>query len=699
MIADIANRLLFAGCILALLMNTTGADADMATEKFQPPNVNAPVAPHSEFITNLIAITHADTPESIIEKAAHIGPTKRQMDYLRTEYICFVHWGPNAFSRREWGTGMEDNALFNPPEADTDQWCRTVRAAGMRMVVITAKHHDGYCLWQTRYTDHSIAGSPWQNGKGDVLRNLAKSCKKYGLKMGVYLSPADLHQIEAADGLYGNGSKYSMRTIPRPIAGRPFNDMRTFRFKVDDYNEYFLNQLFELLTEYGPIHEVWFDGAHPKRKGGQVYTYSYWYELIRELAPEAVIFGKGPDVRWCGNEAGRTRKSEWNVIPLPTHPGECKWPDLRGEDLGGDKKLLNAKYLYYLPAEVDTSIRRGWFYRDDTKQRVRPEAEVFDIYERSIGGNTTLILNVPPNREGRFSNRDVASLTTSGKRIRDTYGNDLAENAKCETPGVLDENPATGWHPSEKSGSLIITLPGLSKINRFLLQEDIERHGQRVKKHALDAWIDDSWLEVASGSTVGYKKIMRFNTVETQKLRLRIIDSRLPPVINKVSVHYSKPVTITQKKLPTVPVKNWRVLSVSSVQSDKWAAEKAFDGNSHTFWHTSWENPIPKHPHHLAIDMGKTRTITGFTYLPRQDRRVPDSMIEDWRFEVSNDGKIWKPAASGSFGNIVNDPSLRIEHLKNPLTCRYFKLISLSGAQGKPYAGAAEIQILKPVTK
>jgi alpha-L-fucosidase len=647
-----------------------------------------------EMVSNVVEITSADTPETIKDKASHIVPTKRQMDYLRREYIAFIHWGPNAFSRREWGTGKEPEDLFNPPKADTDQWCRTIKEAGMRQVVLTVKHHDGYCLWQSRYTKHGVMGSPWKDGKGDVLRNLSESCKKYGLKLGVYLSPADLYQMEASDGLYGNLSKYSERTIPRAVEGRPFADKHTFRFNVDDYNEYFLNQLFELLTEYGPIHEVWFDGAHPKHKGGQKYTYAAWYKLIRTLAPEAAIFGKGPDIRWCGNEAGHTRKSEWNVIPLQASPEKCDWPDLRTDDLGSLGKLQNAKYLYYLPAEVDTSIRRGWFYRDE-KQRVRPAAEVFDIYERSVGGNTTLILNIPPNREGQFSKRDVASLQESGRMIRDTYGSDLAEGASCREPAVLDDDPATGWVVDDKG--LVINLAGVKKLNRFLLQEDIERYSQRVEEHALDGWIDGKWVEIAKGTTVGYKKILRFDEVETEKLRLRVTKSRLTAVINKISIHYSAPFKAAgEELLPSVSTKNWKVVSVSSIQSSKWSAEKAYDGNPGTFWHTSWNKGYTSHPHHLTIDMGKEYKVSGFSYLPRQDRRVPDSMIENWRFEVSRDGENWTKAAEGSFGNIVNDPSRRIVHFKKPLNCRYFKLISLSGAEDKPYAGAAEIQMLIP---
>lgn len=643
-------------------------------------------------IANLKAVEQGDDMEAIIAKAARVVPTPRQFDYMKTEYIGFIHWGPNAFSRREWGTGKEDAALFNPATADTDRWCRTMRAAGMRMVVITAKHHDGYCLWQTRYTDHSVAGSPWKEGRGDVVGELAESCRKYGLKMGVYLSPADLYQIESPTGLYGNGSTYTERTIPRPVEGRPFEDQRTFRFEVDDYNEYFLNQLFELLTEYGPIHEVWFDGAHPKRKGNQQYTYDHWYKLIRELAPAAVIFGKGPDVRWCGNEAGNTRLSEWSVIPLPTHPDRCEWPDLRGEDLGSRDKLKSAKYLYWLPAEVDTSIRAGWFYRDEN-QRVRPESEVFDIYERSVGGNATLILNVPPNREGRFADRDVASLLASGERIRRTYGDNLAEDAHCAARAVLDGDPRTYWQPCGPEDALIIRLPQRRPVNRFVFQEEVTGHGQRIEKHALDAWVDNEWRQVAKGTTVGHKRILRFETIATQRLRLRIIESRLMPAIASVSVHCADPAPILPDEIIlTVPREGWKIHSVSS-EHGGYDGAKAFDGNPETFWHTYWGKPPPAHPHHLAIDMGRMFAIVGFTYLPRQDRRIPDSMIEDWRFEVSDDGEIWVEVAQGTFGNIFNDPTRRVERFK-PVTCRYVRLVSLSGADGKPYAGAAEIEVL-----
>ncbi|MEA4916721.1 alpha-L-fucosidase [Proteiniphilum sp.] len=484
-----------------------------------------------------IKIEEGDSKEVIIEKAAHVVPTENQLDALRNEFIAFIHFGPNTFTRKEWGNGMEDPAIFDLKTLDTDQWCQTMKAAGMKMVILTVKHHDGFVLWQSRYTDHGIMSSGFLDGKGDILRELSESCHKYGLKLGVYLSPADLYQIESPEGLYGNLSEYTQRTIPREIPGRPFKNKATFKFEVDDYNEYFLNQLFEILTEYGEIHEVWFDGAHPKTKGGQKYNYPAWRELIRTLAPKAVIFGR-EDTRWCGNEAGATRETEWNIIPYPEDPRtSTHFPDLTDTDLGSREKLYAGKYLHYQQGETDTSIREGWFYRDDTHQKVRSADDVFDIYERSVGGNSTLLLNIPPNREGKFSARDVEVLEEVGKRIKETYEINLLKGAKGPKQ-VLDTNPDTYLLLTENKREIIVTLPAPATINRLILQEAVATHSERVEQHALDAWIDNQWKEIATATNIGYKRILRFPEVTTHKLRIRILESRLDPAISHISAHY-----------------------------------------------------------------------------------------------------------------------------------------------------------------
>jgi len=481
-----------------------------------------------------IAIEPGDTPDEIIAKAAHVVPTANQLAALQKEFIAFVHFGPNTFTRMEWGSGKEDPSIFALQSLDTDQWCEAMKAAGMKMVLFTVKHHDGFVLWQSRYTKHGIMSTSFRDGKGDILRDLSASCRKYGLKLGIYLSPADLYQIENAEGLYGNLSKATLRTIPREVEGRPFENRTKFEFVVDDYNEYFLNQLFELLTEYGPVDEVWFDGAHPKRKGGQTYNYPAWRKLIRTLAPNAVIFGR-EDVRWCGNEGGHTRQTEWNVIPYAENPDTMSvFRDLTDTDLGSREKLMQGKYLHYQQAETNTSIREGWFYRDDSTQNVRSADDVFDIYERSVGGNSTFLLNIPPNREGRFSDIDAGVLHEVGKRIAETYGKNLLAGADGPQE-VLDGKDDTYLNVTDP---VEISLPAPATINRVMLQEAIAQCGERVESHAVDAYINGVWKEIASGTNIGYKRILRFPTVTTNRLRVRVTASRLTPAISHISAHY-----------------------------------------------------------------------------------------------------------------------------------------------------------------
>lgn len=499
---------------------------------------------------NVIRVNDSDSPEKIIEKAAYVIPTKNQMNALKNEFIAFVHFGPNTFTRMEWGSGKEDPSIFTLKHADTDQWCRAMKSAGMKMVILTAKHHDGFVLWQSRYTKHGIMSTDFESGKGDIMKQLSKSCRKYGLKLGVYLSPADLYQIECPEGLYGNLSKYTMREIPREIPGRPFKNKTKFNFMVDDYNEYFLNQLFELLTEYGPIDEVWFDGAHPKTKGGQKYNYEAWRKLIRTLAPNATIFGR-EDVRWCGNEAGYTRDKEWNVIHYKENPDSMNvFMDLYG-DLGTREVLVSQDkpfYLHYQPAETNTSIREGWFYRDDIYQKVRNADDVFDIYERSVGGNSIFLLNIPPNREGQFSPIDTNVLYQTGKMISDTYGNNLLKGAKGPKK-VLDGKNST-YVIVKKGESIVITTPKSITMNRLMIQESVNTHSERVEKFNVYAFIEGKWKEIAHGDNIGYKHILRFADITTNKIKIEVIATRQPAAICNVSAHYfqSRPPMLSHKR-------------------------------------------------------------------------------------------------------------------------------------------------------
>lgn len=585
-----------------------------------------------------------DDANTIIEKAANVVPTANQLAALDREFIAFIHFGPNTFTGKEWGSGFESSETFALETLDTDQWCKAIKDAGMKMVIFTAKHHDGYIMWQSRYTDHGIMSSKFRDGKGDVLRHLSESCRKYGLELGIYLSPADLYQIESPDGLYGNLSKPTLRTIPREVEGRPFSNKTKFKFNVDDYNEYYLNQLFELLTEYGPISEIWLDGAHPKTKGGQTYNYNAWRELIRTLAPKANIFGR-EDLRWCGNEGGHTRDSEWNVVPYMANPDTLTWySDMMADPLGGREQLCEGKYLHYQPAETDVSIRDGWFWRDNTHQQTRTADNVFDMYERSVGGNAILLLNLPPDNQGRFPEKDLKTLEETGRRIRETYGIDLLEGAKC--PKALLDNDIDTYVKVKDGEDFVVTLPEKRWINRIVLQEAIATVGERAERFAVDARIDGEWKEIATSTNIGHKRILRVNDMETDALRFRLLQSRAMVAISKISAHYSHWSPFYGNPFDTPELQEY--------DKNAWKTE----GNSN------------------VLVLGGQRRLGGIVYNPAAGKS--ESGIVSGVVSISDDGLSWTEVSSFEFGNLVNDPSPRYVHFHNPVGCRYLMIVSES---------------------
>lgn len=483
-------------------------------------------------------------------QAAETLPHPRQVAWQQLEFTCFVHFGVNTFTGREWGTGQEDPAIFNPTALDCDQWVTEAKNAGMKLIMLTAKHHDGFCLFQSDYTDHDVGSSPWREGRGDVMAELASACLRHDMKLGFYLSPADLHAIHI--NVYGNLSQPMKGTIPSPVPGVEHEGPQ-FEYVVDDYNRYFLNQLYELLTRYGPINEVWFDGANPKPGTGQTYDYGAWYDLIRRIQPEAVIAIKGPDVRWCGNEAGHTRAEEWSVIPIAGTPDHCTWPDMTSDDLGSmariEATLAEGGWLHWYPAETDTSIRHGWFWRDE-EQHVRPPDEMFDVWERSVGGNTVLLLNVPPDRRGLFADRDVDVLREIGRRAQRTYAHNLAQGAGlivsatsvAESPAsLLDADPSTAWRAPDgvRSASIVLNLHESRRFDRVVLQEDIARFGQRIERFAIDVWLGNRWCEVTQGTTVGLKRIVRLPLTEADRVRVRITSSRVSATLSEIGLYRS----------------------------------------------------------------------------------------------------------------------------------------------------------------
>jgi alpha-L-fucosidase len=698
------------------------------------------------------------TLEQKIELSGRVLPHPRQMLWWEDTFKGFIHFGPNTFTGMEWGNGFEEPALFNPTELDTDQWCELMKEAGISRVVMVVKHHEGFCLWQTRYTKHSVASSPWKNGQGDVLRNLAESCSKYGLRLGVYLSPADLYQMESAEGYYGNGSEFSERAIPRPVEGRPFRDQRTFTYLLDDYNEYFMNQLFELLTEYGPMFDVWFDGANPKPGTGQIYTYEAWYDLIRTLAPDAVIFGKGPDSRWCGNEGGATREAEYNVIPLTLSPAGYDWPDRTETNIAGREMITEATtHFHYSPAETNTSIRHGWFWRNDHEQQVRSVDNVFDIYERSVGGNSQFHLNIPPDNRGLFADRDARVLREVGKIIKDVYSHNLLEGGKASGKNVLDGKRNTWWQAPAKEAILEVIIPEKRLINRFMVSEAIAQRGERVEEHFLEARVNGEWKQITEGKTIGNKRILRFPPVEADAFRLHITSSRLAPAIADISAHYydepPKPVLVRRDQDGMISMGvgigfSWNNYGTSDLtQNIYYTTDGTEPGTSSLKYSEPFSLPLggfiraraivenrqgPLSEIRMGIIRNKwtatdakgrsedaSKVLDGnirSRWISDESDKGPFSLtidmnqsysisgfkylphpqggfIESFEVEISIDGKNWQKIHKGAFGNIINDPTERIVMFSEIQNVRFIKLSGLKPPATFARVGAAEIEI------
>ena len=485
---------------------------------------------------NFVLIKPGESPDSILRTAAHIVPSLGQIAWQEREFIAFAHFGMNTFTDREWGEGTESPTLFNPADFDASQWVKVLKDAGMKTLIVTAKHHDGFCLWPSRYTEHSVKASPWRGGKGDVVKEVAGACREAGITLGIYLSPWDRHEPTYGDS---------------PV-----------------YNEHFRRQLRELLTNYGEIAEVWFDGACGEGPNGkrQVYDWPSYYRVVRELQPNAVIFGMGPDLRWVGTESGYGRETEWSVVPVEIKnqeaAGSLGFPkpsprspqrppslddlfvpgDMTAEDLGSRGKIKDAKALAWYPAETDVSIRPGWFYHQKEDTQVKTPEKLIDIYFSSVGRNSVLLLNVPPDKRGRIQDNDIKSLMEMRRILDRTFGRNLAKDAAVkathEAKGhkagfVLDEDKMTYWTTDEgvESASLEFELPQARTFDVAMLQEYI-RIGQRIEEFSLEGWDGKEWRPFARGTTIGYKRLLRFPAVTAQKIRLVISSSRADPAIS-----------------------------------------------------------------------------------------------------------------------------------------------------------------------
>lgn len=450
-------------------------------------------------------------------------PTAAQLQWHEMEMNAFIHFSTNTFTGKEWGYGDEPAALFDPAQLKTDQWAKVLRKAGFKMMILTAKHHDGFCLWPSAFTHHSVKNSPYKNGKGNIVKEASDAAKKYGLKFGIYLSPWDRNRAD-----YGSPA----------------------------YITYYRNQLKELFSNYGPVFEMWFDGANggdgyyggakEKREINRAVYYDWpnTLQLVQTMQPNVIFFSDaGPGVRWVGNENGFAGETNWNTISTDTlYAGKP-----------GIGQLLNAGSAdgkNWVPAEADVSIRPGWFYHAEENNKVKTADQLFNIYLGSVGRGATLLLNIPPDKRGVLHENDVRSLEEFNALLKKTFSNNLAKKAKVtatSTRGnamsfaarhITDGNKNTYWCTDDSitTGSFIIELKKEQPIKFILLQEYI-RLGQRVQSFSIDAWKNASWQNISNATTIGYKRILPVKNIITSRIRVSIHAAKACPLISNVAVY------------------------------------------------------------------------------------------------------------------------------------------------------------------
>jgi len=666
-------------------------------------------------------------------------PTENQVRWQEMEYYAFIHFSTNTFTDQEWGYGEADDArLFNPTNLDCDQWARVCKNSGMKGIIVTAKHHSGFCLWPTETTEYSIKNSPWKDGKGDIIGDLAKACKKYGLKLGIYISPWDRNN-PSYGLLDSDGSAPYVKNV-------------------------FRKQIEECLTKYGDVFEIWFDGAN----GGDGYyggartsrkidrtSYYDWantYKMIRKIQPKIVIWndnGDRADLRWVGTESGYVGETNWSLLNAK---GDVPHDMLAHGVENGD---------FWVPGEVNTSIRPGWFYHEYEDSRVKTLPELLKVYYSSFGRNGTMLLNFPIDKTGQIHRTDEKAALELAGAVKEAFAVDLAKKMKANASNVrgeskefgadraLDGDKNTYWATDDevKTASLIIHFGAPKAFNRFLAQEYIQL-GQRVKSFTIEALVNGKWEQLDKQTTIGYKRILSFPTVTASQLRFTITDSKASPVISNVSVYnapqileapqitraktgeitisasdkesqifytldgsqptkksmrYNQPIEVENKVSvraiaydlvsgKSSPVgeeqfdishKNWKIVGVEDEK-----ANNIIDGNKNSYWFQPKNSKLPAD---IVIDLGEAQNLAGFRYLPSQSRNA--GIITNYQFSVSSDNKQWRVADEGEFSNIKNNPLWQVKKFA-PVKARYIKLVATRNTQENDEAGYAEIDVV-----
>lgn len=561
------------------------------------------------------AVVNAPAPVSPL-------PQPKQVAWQQLETYAFIHFGLNTFGDREWGYGDADLNDFNPTRLDCEQWARVCKEAGMKGIIITAKHHDGFCLWQTKYTDYSIRNTPYKDGKGDIVGELSAACKKYGLKFGVYLSPWDRHQA-----FYGT-----------PL-----------------YREYFHAQLEELLTQYGDIFEVWFDGANggDGYYGGArdtrtidrrtYYDYPRAWQTVERLQPMAVCFSDGgPGCRWVGNEQGYAFATNWSFLRInEVYPGYDRYKELQQGHADGDT---------WVAAECNTSIRPGWFYHKREDEKVKTVDKLVDLYYRSVGHNGTFLLNFPVTPEGLIHPIDSANAVDFYKHVRNELRTNLIDKAKVKTSAergtdfkannLKDNNYNTYWATPDNviTASISIKFSKREKVNRMMLQEYIPL-GQRVKSFTVEYLTEKGWQNIDAGeetTTIGYKRLLRFPTITTKEMRIRISDSRGPICLSELGAYYAQ--------------------GGDRKTTDDWMETKGYD-----FEKTETTESI-------LADLGNTKIVSSLHYKPSST-----GIITHYEILTGETLDNMQTAAKGEFSNIRNNPIMQDVYF-TPVSARYVML-------------------------
>ena len=622
------------------------------------------------FLALLASVALMGCKEKEVKAPEPIGPLPlpQQVEWQKMERYAFVHFGLNTFNDREWGYGEDkDLSSFNPTKLDCEQWAKTFVAAGMKGVIITAKHHDGFCLWPTQLTEYSIRNTPYKGGKGDVVGELAAACKKYGLKFGVYLSPWDRNHAQ-----YGS----------------------------QEYVEYYYKELRELLTSYGDIFEVWLDGANGgdgyyggaretrKIDRRTYYNYPKIHEIVKELQPQAIIFSDGgPGCRWVGNERGFANATNWSFLrSKDVYPGYPKGFELTSGHEDGDA---------WIPAECDVSIRPGWFYHENQDDKVKNVDQLTDLYYRSVGHNANMLLNFPVDKEGLVHPIDSANVIAFYKNIQEQLKTNVLAGvvpkvsntrggtfkAKALTDGDYD----TYWATDDEvtAATITFTMPEKTKMNRLMLQEYIPL-GQRVKSFSVSYFDNGKWLPIKlmeETTTIGFKRLLRFQTIETNKIRIEINDARGSICLNNIEAFYAGETTDIsfEEKLEDI-----QSLPLTLVGVDESEAAKATDKNASTVCFVDGNT--------VVFDLGEEKAFRSFFYLPNQEVDFK-GVVTHYELAVGSTPETTnKVVAKGEFANIKNNPILQSFYFA-PTKARYVQLKAIKLVQKDNTIGIAEIGI------